>query len=516
MKRVLCLWLPSWPVQWRNAGRRRADKRVPLVVYAPVRGKDRVVACSRAARRRGIAVGMLHADAESLAGKGVRFERHDPLADVDRLRELVAVCHQFSPVVALDPGESPEALFLDATGCGVGFGGEMAFAGLVVNATRKRGYWAFAAMADTVGAAWAVARHGAGRRLFEPEARARVAVVPPGETLGALGPLPVEALRLAPAAVEVLHALNVVRVEQLLALPREQLPARFGTELLTCIDRATGAVSEGLKPERMVEPLEARWSFESPVANSQVLLAVFEELLVRLLKGVRGQGVGFQKLLWWLKVGNRDQVCQPVELLRPTASQKDLLDLIRLQLDRVKLPGEVTDVTVRASAVAQLVYRQGDLFGGRVGAQRPDDVTGLIERLSSRLGNAAVLRPRLVPDAQPELAFGYDPWLAAAPERGREAPRTPIHLTRPPCLKERPEPVRVMSAAANGPPGWVQWEDREYAVERTWGPERVETGWWRGADVRRDYYVAETTDGERLWLFHDLAAGGWFVQGVFG
>src|SRR5215204_4140010 len=101
MKRVLCLWLPSWPVQWRNAGRRRAERGRPLVVCAPVRGKDRVVACSRSARRRGITVGMLHADAESLAGQGVWFEAHDPLADVQRLRELVTVCHQFSPTVGI-------------------------------------------------------------------------------------------------------------------------------------------------------------------------------------------------------------------------------------------------------------------------------------------------------------------------------------------------------------------------------------------------------------------------------
>ena len=115
----------------------------------------------------------------------------------------------------------------------------------------------------------------------------------------------------------------------------------------------------------MAEPLEARWSFETPVANAQVLLAVVEELLGRLLREVRGQDVGFQKLLWWLRVSRHDQVCLPVELLRPTAVAADLLELIRLQMERVKLPGEVTDVTVRAAVVAPLVHRQGDLFGGR-------------------------------------------------------------------------------------------------------------------------------------------------------
>ena len=49
---------------------------------------------------------------------------------------------------------------------------------------------------------------------------------------------------------------------------------------------------------------------------------------------------------------------------------------------------------------------------------------------------------------------------------------------------------------------------------QSWGPERIETGWWRGDDVRRDYYVVETDAGTRWWIFrrHD---GQWFVQGCF-
>lgn len=478
-------------------------------MYGPVRGRERVIACSLAARRRGITVGMLRADAESLAGRGVRFEPHDPPADVQRLRELAGVAQQFSPAVALQPGESPEALFLDAAGCGLAFGGDGGFAAEVVGAVGRRGYWAVAAVADTVGAAWAVARYGAGRRLYAPDPWARVLVVPGGEERDALRPLPIEALRLNPRAVEVLRELNVTRVEQLLALPREQLPARFGSELLARIDQALGARPEPLKPEPLVEPLEARWSFEPPVNDSGAVLAVIGELLGRLLKEVRGRDVGFRKLLWWLRTDRRDPVCLPVELLRPTTSAKDLLELIRLQLERLTLPGEVTDVTVRAAVVAPLVYRQTDLFGGWADT---DDVAGLIERLSSRLGSAAVLQPRLVPDAQPELAFEYVPWLTMGP---MPEGRPPVGLTRPPCLMGKPEPVRVLPADGS-PPGWLCWADREYAIERTWGPERVETGWWRGADVRRDYVVAETTDGERFWLYRDLAAGSWFVQGVYG
>jgi protein ImuB len=458
---------------------------------------------------------MLRGDAESLAGRGVRFEPADPLADRQRLRDLVVIGQQFSPSVAIDPGDAPDGLLLDATGCGFGRSGEAGFAANLLDEVRQRGYWAVAATADTVGAAWAVARYGLVRRLFVPDTRSRVMVVPPGGQLDALRPLPVAALRPPVGVAEVLGELNVVRVDQLLALPRDQLPARFGAELLGCIDRALGIVPEGLTGEPAVEPLEARRAFEPPITDAQVLGNVIEKLIGRLLKEVRGQDVGFRKLLWWLRVEGHDQVCVPVELLRPTAHARELSDLVRLQLDRLRLPGEVTEVTVRAVVVARLVYRQGDLFGGRCGANGSEDVTGLIERLSSRLGSAAVLRPRLVADAQPELAFRFDPWLTADDEKERnEIPGSPS-LTRPICLWATPEPVQVMSATTDGPPAWLKCSDREYTIERAWGPERVETGWWRGADVRRDYYTVETTDGERFWLFRDLTGGGWFLHGVY-
>jgi protein ImuB len=481
------------------------------------------------------------ADAESLWPSGeARFVAHDPRADRDRLRELAAIGQQYSPTVALDPAESPECLFLDATGCGYAYGGEAGFAGAVVAAVRDRGYWGVAAVADTVGAAWAVARHGSGKRALAREARARVIVVPPGEQAAALGPLPVEALRLADRVVEVLAELNVDRIDQLLALPRNQLPARFGADVLAQIDRALGARPEGLIAERVVEPLEARWDFELPVEDSRVLVAVVDQLLEKVLKPIRNEAVGVKRLLWWLKAQGHGQLCFPVELLRPTALQKTLVELIRLQLERAKLSGEVTQVALRAT-VAPLVFRQDDLFGGAVGPNRREDVSDLIERLASRLGSAAVLRPQLRADAQPELAFEYGPWLVVVParpgvgrspkrERGssdtaRPGPAGPPPsltlrapaglLTRPPRLEPEPVPIEVQSAYPGGPPRRVEWEDRSYTIARTWGPERIETGWWRGADIRRDYYVAQAAGGERFWLFRDLAAGGWFLHGGF-
>jgi len=49
------------------------------------------------------------------------------------------------------------------------------------------------------------------------------------------------------------------------------------------------------------------------------------------------------------------------------------------------------------------------------------------------------------------------------------------------------------------------------------GPERIETGWWDGGDTRRDYYVVQTRNGQRAWVFreHGAADDAWMLQGWF-
>src|SRR5262249_41181774 len=141
----------------------------------------------------------------------------------------------------------------------------------------------------------------------------------------------------------------------------------------------------------------------------------------------------------------------------------------------------------------------------------------LVERLSSRLGEQSVLRPRLVPDPQPEFACTYEPCSSA--ERGAQsAERRDSALRvslRPPWLKPVPVPVEAMSVVPDGPPIRFRWGRQWHVVAHCWGPERIETGWWRGNDVRRDYYLIETDPGECFWLFRTLPDERWFFQAEF-
>jgi protein ImuB len=78
-----------------------------------------------------------------------------------------------------------------------------------------------------------------------------------------------------------------------------------------------------------------------------------------------------------------------------------------------------------------------------------------------------------------------------------------------------PERIRVIALVPDGPPTWCAMRDGEYTIAWAWGPERIETAWWRGPDVRRDYFRVLTEDGDQFWVYHEPGTTRWFLHGVF-
>jgi protein ImuB len=46
------------------------------------------------------------------------------------------------------------------------------------------------------------------------------------------------------------------------------------------------------------------------------------------------------------------------------------------------------------------------------------------------------------------------------------------------------------------------------------GPERIESGWWDGGEVRRDYFIARIGEGSLVWVYRERERG-WFLHGIF-
>lgn len=451
------------------------------------------------------------AEARALAFQSAtHFELHDPQADHQALRKLTAWCQRFSPRVALDEAEQPDSLLLDVTGCGPLFHGEEKLAEKTAREFRRGGYAATVAIADTIGVAWAVAH------TLHVRERA-TCIVPPGEQSEVLCRLGIECLRLSAQAVELLHVFDIRRVGQLLTLPRAQLSARFKQEVVQRLDQALGNIPELLTPEGFEEPVEASWLFEPPTGDRRSIEAVLGKLLEQVLERLQPRRQGVQRLLCSLQTSGQEPVHVAIGLLKPSTSPGYLMEMMRLHFERMRIPAEVSSIDLRVTAAAPLELHQEHLFEEE--KDRGKDFAALIERLSNRLGEQAVLRPMLWPDAQPELAYRCEPWLRS--ERTRSELRAlptvtrPGPLLRPTCLTSKPRPISVMSVIPGGPPLRFQWKGQNHLIAHYWGPERIETGWWREQDVHRDYYLVETTLGKRFWLFRTMRDERWFLHGLF-
>jgi protein ImuB len=140
----------------------------------------------------------------------------------------------------------------------------------------------------------------------------------------------------------------------------------------------------------------------------------------------------------------------------------------------------------------------------------------LIDRLNSRLNQNAVLRAEIFADPQPEHAVRLVPWNDPKPANTDKF-TFPLEQsrTRPFRLLNIPQPIDVVSVVPDGPPFRLEWLDQDCRVLRSWGPERIATGWWRAKDIERDYYRAECDDGSHVWIFRDQKNGGWFLHGYF-
>ncbi|HXY36182.1 MAG TPA: DNA polymerase Y family protein [Planctomycetaceae bacterium] len=479
--------------------------------------------------------------------------------DLGLLRDLAHRCRRYSPLVGIEDSESPDSLLLDITGGDHLFGGEARMVRQVVADFRRWGFFARAAVADTIGAAWAVTRTAGGPLIVLPSQQAQ-----------ALSRLPVEALRISAEVAEVLHSLGLSTIGHLAALPRETLPSRFGPEVLRRLDQALGEIPEPIVPERPEEPIEAAYGCEPPIENRAAIEIVLQRLLERVMKKLRLRNAGILQLDVELTVsGKKPASLTPspipmgegrvragftVGLVRPSLDQKRLRELLRLQLERVQLKGRLAGATLRVIRTAPLDADQTALFESAERRHARRDLDSLLNRLSNRLGPRAVLCPRLAPDYQPERAVEYATLAervsqlksrarskrsargsscrlaASAPVknvtrlarnkktadfvRGSLAARESLPR-RPLRLFPEPVPVEVYSVVPDGPPIRLRWGDRDQQITHCEGPERIETGWWRWPAVDRDYFRADTEDGQRLWLFHARDEGSWFVHGEF-
>jgi protein ImuB len=464
-----------------------------------------VVAADTAARAQGLQPRTPLAQATAMV-PGLAVAEADPEGDRQALRDLAAWCLHLSPMTAPDP---PDGIWIDVTGCAHLHGGEAPMLDALVAQLSTAGLAARAGLADTPGAAHAVARHGGGR----------VAAVVPGGHADALWPMPLCALRLFGPSLDGLHRLGVERVGQLAALPRGPLARRFGGHVLLRLDQALGRSAEPIQPVLPPETVHVRHAFLEPVSTAEAFSAAILVLVEAACAALERRGLGVRRLdLVFERVDGGVQVVR-VGTARPV---RDVGHLARLLGERIGTvdPGFGVEamrlVLPLVEPLGPVQYRDA-LDGTPDGSA---DIAALVDRLGNRLGANRVYRVAPVESDVPERAMTLTQPLASA-----GGPRWAAPWPRPARLLLRPEPVEAMGMLPDHPPRAFTWRRVRHRVARSDGPERIVGEWWRRAGERaavRDYWAVEDEGGQRFWLFRqgdglDPATGGlaWFLHGLF-
>ncbi len=547
-RRILSLWFPRLAAE-RCLRDMRGLPPGPFAVIGDVKNAQVLVSLSAEASAAGLVPGQPVHDAHAMC-PGLRTRLQNAALDRTFLTLLRRWAGKFSPWVS---EEASDGLVIDLTGCAHLFGGEEALMEVVETDCGDLGLSVRMGIADTVGAAWALARYsgaGAGgarsgddiaqearatrsraakRRHWErggpapeaplpPDRSARIAA--PGQTRSALAPLPIAALRLDADTVQTLNRLGLRRIGELSGQPRAALARRFGRHLIRRLDQAMAVEPEPVNPARAPDHFVVRLTLPEPVGLRDDLLAALDRLLPPLSVKLRQAGRGVRRIRMECHRSDHTMDIVEVGLARPSAEPDRIRPLLAMKVEDIDA-GFGIDMIRLEALVTEPVYahqHRGHAEAAADGAARlagSDNMADLLGRIGGRIGLDQITRLHPADSHIPEktsrtLAAAWSEPAAAWPRPCRSRP---LEIWRPEIVTAHDVPHL---------PATFRWRNRVFETRAGLGPERIAPEWWLDdPDWRsgvRDYWRVTTRTGERLWLYYahgGALSPGWFCHGSF-
>ena len=451
-----------------------------MVVVSQGKGQ-RVLLVDALAASLGLKPGMKLSAALALVNE-LDICTRQPEAEAQRLLHLASWALQFTPTVVLD-GEA--GLLLEIGGCLRYFGGLAALQQRIEAGLAAQGIPAQMACAPTPLAATWRAQCG----LKKP--------VPSLEQVAfALAGLPLDVLPVAASVQAGLDQLGLKNLGQLYDLPRKGLAKRFGVALTRTLDQALGLLPDPRDGFVAPDRFERSIDLDYPVETVDIFLQVGQWLLDELELFLAGRGLGVQEVEFRLRHDDIPATRLQVRFGRPGRRAREFMLVLKEKVERYELAASASGITLIANNLHALNGMPLDLFGQGGGAA---NFQLLLARLSARLGEDAVQSITTVADHRPERAWK-------------------------PC---EPGTAVVTGAIALGPrPGWLlpqpqalRWRNDQLwhgeALQCEGRAERLETGWWDGESMARDYYIARGASGRRYWVYQDRTSRDWWLHGLY-
>ncbi|MGE0044292.1 MAG: DNA polymerase Y family protein, partial [Hyphomonadaceae bacterium] len=414
--------------------------------------------------------------------------------DARVLDRIAAFCERWTPSVVLD---SPDGIFLEIAGAAHLFGGEEKMRALIRKRLGEHGYGARVGVADTPGAAWALAH-------FSNDL-----IAPAGESEKALAPLPIAGLRLEPQGEALLKRLGLSTIGDLIARPRAPFAARVGERAQRLLDEALGRAEPALTYRRPPPEIFATRQLLEPLMDADSLFIAAKDAAADIADLVERRGLGVRRLGLTLYAVSGTPRRIVIGFSTPERAPEDLAKPF---LERLRGGAESFNFEFGVEAI-----RLDALETARYDADADRTSARLVDALAARLGADAVERLACADRHTPEAAEIKESAL-----RPPAANAAPARAPRPLKLFARPELIEAIAPIPDGAPMRFRWRRVLREVAHAEGPERIAGEWMHKEAPTRDYFQIEDQTGARYWIFREGLYGRetnaprWFVHGLFG
>lgn len=615
MKRLFCLWLPNWPIQRVHAEQLAATEPDgppgPIILWREDPRRGRVVAaCCRRAREAGVHVLLPVAQAAEMvqrSGSQPRLLQHDLNSDDEALRKIAwQIQQKITPLVETEtldekpwagfPRHQRESIIGEISGVTHLFGDEHGLLSATHQLMQCLNLHGRIAIADSLGAAWAMAHFGSEADRVGPEQW----LIPPLAAPQKLAGLPIESLRIDTQTAETLARLGVEKVHELIQLPKDGLAARLGRQLVRRIEQGLENREEPLGVETAPAEDTAHLELEYPTSDQKILADRVARLVKNLRTGLAARQRGAIRVTCRLDLVIPPPLSIEIGLFAPTVDDEHISSLIVHRLESIRLTADVKRITLAVPLSGPLRTAQRALFetedcSHSLGGSElsGSEISRMIDSLSGRLGRESVVEVQLLDDPLPENAYRVKPMAgnkgaSRKPKARKRRPkpssrtveknprssninkpfsntnedriheqmvndlfeRNPVNrdpvnrdlinrdlinggtrshgpripestfllpsaddaLRRPLCLFPDPIPLSIAlpgqafqkAVSTRQLPEHIRFAGVIHTVLRHWGPEKIETGWWKGPTIRRDYYRIETDRGCWWWIFRNI------------
>lgn len=465
----LCAYFPHLALESQGL-----DQTRPVAILENVNGKPYLQALSEPARLAGIESGMTTTAAQALCPE-LMIRQRDSLAEHQTLQRLAQIAQGFSPWVSLD---NPQCLLLEIGSCLSLFGGAERLRERLRQSLLTQDHHPQIAISPAPASSVLLARLNLEHIVTERQALRSM-----------LSPLPITSLQLDEKTRRRLLQTGIRRLIDLWRLPRDGLTRRYGPALLRSLDALAGEDRQVLNVFQTPPRFYARRDMPVELERLEHFFPAIEQLAEEfatflLVRDATALGISLEILHHGLP-----STRLKLDFRNGSRDAGHWLSLLHEKLERSPLPAPAIAVALLCEAIVAFQPQAVSLFDDAQ-ANGEREWQTLLDQLQTRLGHAALKRLYLQDDHRPEQAMGN------RPTKAEPNPNLPI---RPLWLFAKPEPLPLRGLRLRPE------------------TERIESGWWDGPSIRRDYRIAMDNRGRKLWIFQDLNnGGGWYLHGLFG